>query len=80
MFNYCNKIISLDLRDFKISHDAYININIDNIFNNCNNNLTVCYEETIDERLKNILGRYRNNCLCFENSYKLFYHRLLFKR
>ena len=71
MFDGCKKLISLDLRNFNINQDA----NISQIFNNCNENLILCFQETIDEKIKNEIKNYTINCSCFDNSYKFFYNK-----
>ena len=68
MFYGCRSLIFLDIRNFNINPTA----NYENIFGHCNQNLILCYEETINGNIKNELKTYKNNCTCSDNSYKFF--------
>ena len=75
MFYGCSNLISLDLSDFNTSSNS---INIDSMFDNCNNNLIYCIKDNniILEYILSVSSyqfKNNNNCsdICFNKNKKI---------
>ncbi len=69
MFENCSSLISLDLRSFITTPNS----DRDNMFKNINQNLVLCYNETNANITFELKESNKNNCTCYQNSYKFLY-------
>ena len=69
MLEFCSSLISLDLSSFIIKSNS----KLDNMFNKINPNLVLCYDETKANIISQLYESNKNNCSCYQNSYKFFY-------
>ena len=71
MFEYCSSLISLDLSTFIIPPNSIT----DSMFNEINHNLVLCFDEIKVNIISELYESNKNNCSCYNNSYKFFYDK-----
>ena len=71
MFEYCSSLISLDLSSFIIQQNSIK----EHMFNKINQNLVLCFDETKVNLISELYESNKNNCSCYQNSYKFFYDK-----
>ena len=71
MFESCSSLISLDLSNFIIPQNS----NKENMFKKINENLVLCFDETKANIISVLYESNKNNCTCYQNSYKFFYEK-----
>ena len=71
MFEFCSSLISLDLSNFIIPSTS----NKEHMFYQINENLVLCFDETKANIISDLSESNKNNCTCYQNSYKFFYEK-----